>query len=93
MNQAMRKEIFDHVREKYNLTLNEFRELINLPEHPHELRDDFAKVALQGILSTSHGPYFFKDPYVEPIIAENAYRLADAMLAARLGNPNETTTA
>jgi len=81
-----RKEALEFLRNHYGLTMSECMRLVNTQDitHPHDMRDEFAKVALQGILSTSHGPYFFKDPYVEPIIAENAYRIADAMLAERI---------
>lgn len=83
-----KKEALEFLREHYGLTLNEVKQLLGDVEvlHPHTMRDDLAKAALSGIISTSAAPYFRQDKVVAKMIAENAYQIADAMLAERIEN-------
>jgi hypothetical protein len=69
-----RKEMIEHLREHYGLTLNETMEFLNLPLHPASLRDDFAKAALIGLCSMG-------DTVSN---AQRAYEIADTMLEERL---------
>ena len=50
------------------------------------LRDYFAAKAMQGLLAQSLGTALESDPILG---AQYAYRVADAMLAARKPNPNQ----
>jgi hypothetical protein len=81
-----RKEALEFLREHYGLTLDKVMKLVNTHDvlHPQTLRDDFAKSALTGIISTSTGPYFRQDKLLAELIARNAYEIADAMLEERL---------
>lgn len=64
---------------EYGITLEEFRKIIKQPEHPYELRDEFAMAAMQGIVT--YGAY---GGSTSPrAIALKAYTLADAMLEER----------
>lgn len=47
------------------------------PDGQTTLRDEFAKAALQGMLSREHGLFYFSD------VALQAYQAADAMMAER----------
>lgn len=81
-----RKEALEFLRNHYGLTLCEVMRLVNTQDitHPHTMRDDLAKAALTGIISTSGAPYFRQDRVIAEMIAENAYQIADAMLAERI---------
>lgn len=47
------------------------------------IRDYFAARAMQGALSTSSAPYMSPDRLLADSVAETAYQVADAMIAAR----------
>lgn len=79
-----RTEMLQHLREHYGLTISEVMQFVNIPIHPFEMRDDFARAALTGIISTSAAPYFGIDSSCAERIAKNAYNIADAMLEARI---------
>lgn len=49
-----------------------------------DLRNDFAKSALTGILAANMIGEEVSDEDIEPALAHAAYRMADAMLKARL---------
>lgn len=51
------------------------------------LRDYFAAKALQGMITTAASPALLGMNGAEPLIAQAAYKLADAMIAER--NKNE----
>jgi len=70
-----KSEVIDHLAEHFGLTLAEVLAVLNSPNHPSGLRDDFAKAALPGCVE--------KFRYPENA-AEEAYKIADAMLAARV---------
>lgn len=83
------REVIDHVREHYGLSMEETIALLRTPLHPTGLRDEFAGRALQGICS---GPGHFdrlvaaaSENMVSPqvAVASAAYSLADAMLTER----------
>lgn len=59
---------------------------VNTPQNDIPLRDWFAGMALSGILNNSNAFANMSDKDV----AENCYRAADAMLAARNSKPTET---
>ena len=82
MSAPTRKEMIDHLREHYGLTINEVMQFLNLPLHPLTLRDDFAKAALQGLIagcfSGSNSGFTVEGNVVA------AYEYADEMLDRRL---------
>ena len=49
------------------------------------LRDYFAAKAMQGLVTSRHTDYE-NGWYAEDMLAESAYKMADAMLKARDGN-------
>lgn len=77
MSTPSRKEMLDHLRIHYGLTISETMDVVNIPLHPFEMRDEFAKVALTGLIS-HYGSEGFDT------VAIDAYKFADAMLEARI---------
>lgn len=78
-----RLEVVNHVREHFGLSMAETAALLRMPEHPRELRDEFAMAALPGLL----GQCDWESPLCTvKVIANDAYHLADAMLEARNAN-------
>lgn len=79
MNNLDRSAILDEIRTKYSLTMHELVELLKIPVHPRELRDEFAMTALAGLITTR--------PACSATImkerARSAYQYADAMLEER----------
>lgn len=71
-----RDEAIAKLREDYGLSLDEVRQVLNMPLHPHSLRDDFAGQAMQGLVARA-GTY--------DEVASLAYHLADQMLRTRVG--------
>lgn len=61
---------------EYGITLDEFRRIIKQPEHPYELRDEFAMAAMQGMISSGKAFNLSK-------VAKDAYIMADVMLEAK----------
>jgi len=64
---------------------NDIHESMNDSEYKHQgmtLRDYFANSAMQGVISTQSPSDFYKEKNQE-WIAENSYKLADAMLKQR----------
>jgi hypothetical protein len=80
MNPPTIREALDHLSEHYGLTAAQVRELVRTPLHPRELRDEFAGRAMQTLVGQG-----WPDA---GRMAEEVYKVADAMLAARL--PKET---
>lgn len=76
-----RKEVINHVREHFGLTLGEVIGLLRVPTHPRELRDEFAMAAITGTL-----PGAAVDDARVKEYAQWAYKMADAMLEARNAN-------
>lgn len=62
--------------EHFGLTKLQAMEVIRTPTHPRELRDEFAKAAITGVIAEAVC-------YPEEDMAEMAYKLADAMLKER----------
>lgn len=58
------------------------RELAEAEEHEENLRDEFAKAAITGILAGRWGQMPHRKP--EEAFADFAYRVADAMLRRRV---------
>lgn len=54
-----------------------------LPWQLEELRDGFAKAAMQGIITTAAAPVLTSLAGLDDDIAKTAYEMADAMLRAR----------
>lgn len=52
-----------------------------------DLRDEFAKAAMQAMVTKSDGQSKTGGAKGVPLIAQYAYEFADAMLAAREGTP------
>lgn len=81
-------EAVDLVAERFGMSRTEVCHLLRTPTHPREMRDDFARRAMQGLIVTTASwadlGYTPKDGLS---IAENyavhAYEIADAMLEAR----------
>lgn len=82
MSAPSRKEMIDHLREHYGLTINEVMQFLNLPLHPHTLRDDFAKAALQGLIAGCYAGNNSGFTVEGNVVA--AYEYADAMLDKRI---------
>ncbi len=80
MSTPSRKEMLEHLRNHYGLTLSETMDVVNIPLHPISMRDEFAKAALQGIVFTQ----IPGDEAPSAGIARYAYELADAMLKERI---------
>lgn len=80
MSTPSRKEMLEHLRNHYGLTLSETMDIVNIPLHPNTMRDDFAKAALQGIVFAQ----IPGDEAPSAGIARYAYELADAMLKERI---------
>lgn len=74
MSVPSRKEMLDHLHIHYGLTISETMQIVNIPLHPIEMRDEFARAALTGLMA--------KNDTVSN--AKRAYEVADAMLAARI---------
>lgn len=72
-----RQEVIAHLRNQYSLTMGEVLALLNTPQHPRGLRDEFAMAALPKLIRES-------DTYKD--IAIQAYFMSDAMLEVRNAN-------
>lgn len=82
MSVPSRKEMIEHLREHYGLTINEVMQFLNLPLHPLTLRDDFAKAALQGLIAGCFAGNNAGFTVEGNVVA--AYEYADEMLDRRL---------
>lgn len=74
-------EVISHVAEHYGITKSEAMEIMRTPTHPKTMRDDFAKSAMQGLLSDL--PKSMYGLNWESNVVSGAYRIADAMLQER----------
>jgi hypothetical protein len=74
MSTPTRKEMLDHLRVHYGLTLSQTMDIVNIPLHPFDMRDDFAKAALTGLTAK----------FGSIDTAKRAYEIADAMLKERI---------
>lgn len=73
-NQISMLDIAKAASKEYGITLEEFRKIIKQPEHPYELRDQFAMAAISSMTMNSSN---IND------VVRIAYKFADAMLEAR----------
>lgn len=80
------REVLDHVRERFGLSLTEALEVMKTPVHPAGLRDEFAMAAMSGMLANQslRGSY--------PQVAKSAYTAADAMLEERIKEKSNENT-
>lgn len=71
------KDVYNCARANLGLSLEQFKKIVKTPEHPETLRDEFAKFALQGILTNNK--------YESDVsIVKAAYKFADLILKERL---------
>lgn len=84
MSMPSRKEMLEHLRIHYGLTLSETMQIVNIPLHPFEMRDEFAKAAVQGILAGWNYEAEGNSVLKTEATAKRAYLIADAMLEARI---------
>lgn len=80
------KEIRDHIREHFGLTMLELVEVLNTPLHPSGMRDEFAGQAMQALINgqtDTHRTDRLDGVLGFSKIAQASYAAADAMLEAR----------
>lgn len=76
MTTPTRTEVLDHVAAHFGMSRIAVLELFKTPTHPYDMRDSFALAAIAGTRAAN--------PNDAALIANRAYMLADAMLAARV---------
>lgn len=90
MKEPTTHELITHASEHYGITKLRARELMRIPVHPYELRDDFAGKAMQAMTTDmqraisiketarKHGISFSEE------VALQSYDIADGMLKERI---------
>lgn len=71
------KEIFEHARDHFGISLEQFKQIVKTPTHPGSMRDEFAAFALQGLLAKGSC-----DTYLRAV--QRSYEIADLMLQERV---------
>ena len=85
MTQPTQREIIEHVREHFGISGKQVVQIMRTPEHPEELRDEFAMIAMASLTPI----YWAALDVYESASAlikcqcESAYEYADAMLKER----------
>ena len=75
------RELLDHLRERFGLTMDDLLKILRVPTHPRELRDDIAMRATSDDIESyqRHDKTLTRE--------EAKYVYADRMLKARLAAP------
>lgn len=81
-----RQDLLAYLAGSHGLSFEETLRIFKVPEHPRELRDEFAMAAMQGMLSNTDrdDEDLHRRGLLAPLVAQNAYLFADAMLAQRV---------
>lgn len=74
------EDLIDTLRQGYGLSRQEIARIFNAPRHPKTLRDEFAAAALPAACTFAQQ---YRPDTPDETIARAAYKMADAMLAAR----------
>lgn len=76
-------QVLGFISAEYCMTMAEVRELLRTPTHPATMRDEFAGLALSGLLAFPEDAHAPAGMTVHEYLAIMAYQYADAMLAER----------